>query len=326
GRPSGPRRRPSRVNTTFFASPEDARADGYRACKRCNPDRVVRDETALRMVRLACDAFDQSPDEPPTLDELANRVGTTAGHLHRVFKKLVGITPRQFGDARRMERLKTGLRSGQAVTHALYDAGFASSSRLYENANGHLGMTPASYGKGGLGARIGYAIVDCDLGRLLVAATARGVCRIDVADEDDSLVAALHAEFPSATAVQPDLGFRVWVDGALDRIGGGTPSSDLPLDIIGTAFQRQVWEALRTIPSGETRSYRDVAAVIGRPEAARAVAGACAQNPVPIAIPCHRVVRSDGGLGGYRLGTDRKALLLSREWKRRLQGDPASPE
>ena len=212
------------------------------------------------------------------------------------------------------------------MTHALYDAGYPSSSRLYEHADAHLGMTPASYGKGGLGAQIGYAIVDCDLGRLLVAATSRGICRIDIGDQDDSLLVALHTEFPAATVVQPDLAFLAWVDGALDRIGGGTPSSELPLDIVGTAFQRQVWEALRAIPSGETRSYRDVAAAIGRPKAVRAVAGACAQNPVPIAIPCHRVIRSDGGLGGYRLGTDRKTLLLSRERERRGQVNTTSLE
>ena len=313
-RPSCPSRRPAFRNVVLFSAPEAARDAGYRSCLRCHPDEAVRDEEGLELVRAACGFIDDSPDELPNLETLSSRLGVSVGRVYRVFKKILGITPKQYADARRVERVKARLRDGDDVTTAMYDAGYGSSSRLYEQAYAHFGMTPAAYRKGGEGTSIVYTIVDSSLGRLLVGATEKGVSRISIDDDDEALEAMLRDEYPRATLTRSDDALKDWVETVLSRLEGApSTNGDVPLDIQGTAFQRRVWEALRTIPRGETRSYLQVAEDIGNSKAVRAVANACATNPLPIVIPCHRVVRSDGTLGGYRFGTERKAALLSRE-------------
>jgi AraC family transcriptional regulator, regulatory protein of adaptative response / methylated-DNA-[protein]-cysteine methyltransferase len=237
--------------------------------------------------------------------------------LQRTFKYVMGITPRQYADSRRLNQFKANVKQGASVTEAMYDAGYGSSRGLYEQSSSRLGMTPATYGRGGKGMRIIYTTADCSLGRLLVAATARGVCSVALGDSDAKLVAALFEEYPNAsidskdTAISPSL--NLWLNEVLELIAGKTPHADLPLDIQATAFQWQVWEELRRIPRGATRSYQDIAEAIGKPKAVRAVARACASNHVALVIPCHRVIREDKGLGGYRWGMERKEKLLQRE-------------
>jgi AraC family transcriptional regulator of adaptative response/methylated-DNA-[protein]-cysteine methyltransferase len=248
-----------------------------------------------------------------SLQTLAAAVGGSPYHLQRTFKRLVGLTPRQYADACRLDRLKRGLRSGRPVTTAMVDAGYGSASRLYERMAGKLGMLPAVYGRGGAGMEIQYAIVDCPLGRLLVAATRRGVCAVAMGSSDAALRRALRLEYPAAAISSGSAPLTRWTSRILAHLDGRRPHLDLPLDVQATAFQWQVWSELTRIPAGETRSYADVASAIGRPAAARAVARACASNPVALAIPCHRVVPSVGGVGGYRWGPSRKRALLDRE-------------
>jgi AraC family transcriptional regulator of adaptative response/methylated-DNA-[protein]-cysteine methyltransferase len=249
-------------------------------------------------------------------------MGVSPGHLQRTFKRLMGITPRQYADARRLDKLKGRLRAGHNVTRALYEAGYGSSSRLYEQAAAQLGMTPATYRRGGRGMKIGYTIVKGRLGRLLVAATERGICMVSLGDAAAQLAAALRREYPNATIHREASGVAPWAKTILKHLRGNQPRLNLPLDVEATAFQRRVWEELRRIPYGSTRSYKDVARAIGQPRAVRAVARACATNPVSLVIPCHRVVRSDGALGGYRWGLERKQALLATETRKRLR--PAS--
>lgn len=312
-RPSCPSRRPERRQVTFFALPEAAERGGYRPCRRCRPRDATAPNCRVETVRRACRYIDARPDGPPTLAEVGAHVGASPYHLHRLFKRVMGITPRQYADARRVDRVKALLKEGVGVAGALYDAGYGSSSRLYERAPAQLGMTPAAYRRGGTGARIGYTIVDCAFGRLLVAATERGVCAVCLGDADGGLRAALEREYPAADVERDDEGLGRWVDPLLRHLDGQTPHLDLPVDVRATAFQRRVWEALKAIPYGGTRSYSAVARAIGRPTAVRAVARACATNPVAVIVPCHRVVREDGGLGGYRWGVERKRALLARE-------------
>lgn len=234
------------------------------------------------------------------------------GHFQRVFKRVVGVSPRQFADACRLDLLKTGLKGGSTVTTAMVNAGYGSSSRLYERSAGQLGMTPGEYQKGGPTA-VRFVTAACDLGQLLLAATDRGVCAVFLADTDDELTTNLKAEFPAATINRDDAGLAEWLGRLLKQIGGERPHADLPLDVRATAFQRRVWEELRRIPVGQTRTYRQVAEAIGRPTAARAVARACATNPASVVIPCHRVVGSGGGLTGFRWGVGRKKKLLEKE-------------
>ena len=312
-RPSCPSRRPRRRNVRYYALPEGAEHDGYRACLRCRPRETEFPDPRVAAVRRVCRFIEDHDEGPPTLAAMGAAVGVSPHHLQRSFKRLVGVTPRQYHDARRLGRLKRSLRGGDQVTGALYEAGYGSSSRLYEKAPGQLGMTPATYRKGGEGAAITYAIADSPLGRLLVGATARGVAALCLGDDDGALEGALHAEFPAAVLTRDDRGLGQWVGPVLDHLAGREPHLDLPLDVRATAFQRQVWEALRAIPYGETRSYAQVAAAIGRPGASRAVARACATNPVPLVVPCHRVVRGDGDLAGYRWGAARKKTLLETE-------------
>ncbi len=310
-RPSCPARRPRRAQVVFFRRPADAERAGFRPCRRCRP-REVGDPRAA-VVERACRYIEAHLDGPLSLAAVADHAGRTPRALRRLFVRLLGITPRGYADACRLNLLRARLRAQEAVTRALYDAGFGSSSRLYERAPRHLGMTPGAYRRGGRGMRIAYTITASPLGRLLVAATERGLCAVSLGDADPPLEAALRAEYPSAEVRRDDEGLGRWVAALMRYLHGQAPRLALPLDIQATAFQRQVWEALRAIPYGATRSYGEVARALGRPAAARAVARACAANPVALVIPCHRVVRGDGGLGGYRWGLDRKRALLARE-------------
>ncbi|MDZ7712044.1 MAG: methylated-DNA--[protein]-cysteine S-methyltransferase [Rhodovibrio sp.] len=282
---------------------------------------TVSDGTApagqLELVRRACAVLDAAAAEEagiPTLAELADDLGVSPWHLQRVFRRHVGVSPRDYADARREARLRGGLRAGESVAEATYGAGYGSSSRVYEDSARRLGMTPASYARGGAGARIAYAIADSPLGRLLVAATDKGVCFVALRARDADLVAALQAEFPNAQEIgRDDDAILPALEAVLDYLKGQSPHIDLPLDVRATAFQRRVWQGLLAIPPGETRSYGELAQELGAPGAARAVGSACATNPVALVIPCHRVTRADGGLGGYRWGVAAKKALLKRE-------------
>jgi AraC family transcriptional regulator, regulatory protein of adaptative response / methylated-DNA-[protein]-cysteine methyltransferase len=311
-RPSCPSRRPKPENVVFFRTRTGAERAGFRPCKRCKPERDIQTDANSEIVEKVCRYIDTHPDQPATLEKLSGAIGLSPFHLHRTFKALTGITPRAYADSRRLESLKAGLREGHSVTRSLYDAGYGSSSRLYERASAQLGMTPSRYRKQGSGVTIRYSIAETPVGRLLLAATARGVCSIQFGDSDTTLEGALRREYPQAEIVRNDKQLTGWVRAVRNRIRGENTAS-LPLDIRATAFQRLVWEQLRAIPSGVTRSYSEIAKRIGKPRAARAVARACATNPVAVAIPCHRVVREDGALGGYRWGIQRKRKLLALE-------------
>jgi AraC family transcriptional regulator of adaptative response/methylated-DNA-[protein]-cysteine methyltransferase len=312
-RPSCPARRPRRNQVVFFPLPEAAERAGFRPCRRCQPRDAPAANPAVELVRRVCRALETNLEEPHTLAALGAHAGVSPGHLQRTFKRLLGITPRQYADACRLDRLKVRLRQGENVTHALYEAGYGSSSRLYEKAGALLGMTPGTYRRGGKGMKIRYALVNSPLGRLLVAGTLRGICAVCLGDSDARLQAALSAEYPEAEIRQDAVGLARWLKVILNYLEGDTSRLDLPMDVAATAFQRRVWEELRRIPYGSTRSYKQVARAIGRPTAVRAVARACATNPVSLVIPCHRVVREDGSLGGYRWGLERKKALLERE-------------
>jgi AraC family transcriptional regulator, regulatory protein of adaptative response / methylated-DNA-[protein]-cysteine methyltransferase len=307
-RPSCPARMPRRENVRFYANPEEAEGAGFRACKRCSPNEQAFE---AEVVERVCRYIDERLEHAPTLAQMGEHVSLSPYHLQRIFKRAMGITPRQYADARRLEQFKQRLRDGDSVTDAVYDAGYGSSSRVYERAP--LGMKPSTYRRGGEGMSIGYSVVDCPLGRLLVGATERGVCSVELGDDDEALVKGLHDEYPAAELWRSDTSFREWVDRLLCYLSGEQPHLELPLDIQATAFQWRVWEALRAIPYGETRSYSEIAEAIGAPKAARAVARACATNPAAMVIPCHRVVREDGELGGYRWGMARKEALLKQE-------------
>jgi AraC family transcriptional regulator of adaptative response/methylated-DNA-[protein]-cysteine methyltransferase len=312
-RPSCPSRRPRREQVAFFPLPEAAERAGFRPCRRCRPGEARAPDPRIPLVREVCRLIDARPDAPAQLAALAAHVGATPHRVLRAFRGVLGISPRQYRDARRLDRFKAGLRRRGQVSPALYEAGYGSPSRVYERAHAQLGMTPAVYGRGAPGARIAYTVVPCALGRLLVAATARGICRVSLGDGVDTLERQLQAEFPAALVRRDGGPLGAWVGAILRYLDGGAAPLDLPLDVRATAFQRRVWEALRAIPYGETRSYSAVARAIGRPRAARAVARACATNPAALVIPCHRVIRDDGGLGGYRWGIGRKRVLLEHE-------------
>ena len=312
-RPSCPSRRPSRDRVCYFRLPEDAEQSGFRACLRCNPKQVGSIDPQSEMVQRACRYIETQDETIVTLADLGEHVGISPFHLQRVFKKVMGITPRQYADACRIGKFKTRVRESGSVTGAMYDAGFSSSSRLYARAPSELGMTPATYGRGGRGAVINYTIVPCSLGLLLVAATERGVCSVKLGDSDAKLTADLTNEYSSAEIHRADSMLTGPVEKLLNYLSGRQPDLQLPLDIQATAFQWLVWESLRSIPYGETRSYGEVAKAMGRPTAIRAVARACATNPVALVIPCHRVIREDQSLGGYRWGLERKDALLEQE-------------
>lgn len=267
----------------------------------------------IEQIQRACDIIRANPEERHTLGALAGRVGLSRFHFQRAFTQVVGISPRAYAEACRLRQVKSALKTGQKVTPALYDAGYGSSSRLYERADAALGMTPATYRKGAPGINIDFTIAQSLLGRLLLAATTRGVCRVMIGDSDTVLERELRQEYPHAIVRRNDRILSAQVRTLVEHVRGGSPHADLPLDIRATAFQWQVWRQLQAIPFGETRTYREVAAAIGKPSAIRAVARACATNPVALLIPCHRVIRTDGSMGGYRWGIPRKEKLLAQE-------------
>lgn len=310
-RPSCPSRRPRRENVAFFRMPEEAETAGFRSCRRCRPQEGPSASGAA-LARRVCRLIEARIDEPVRLTELAASVGLSPRHLARTFKGAVGITPRQYAEARRVGALKSRLKEGWPVTQAMYEAGYGSSSRLYESSDARLGMTPATYRRGGRGMSIGYSVVDCALGRLLVASTDRGVSAVYFGDDDSGLARALRTEYPEAEIRPAEKAHADWVRALAKRVTG-VDAPEVPLDIRVTAFQWRVFEALREIPAGETRTYGEIASSLGEPKAARAVGRACATNPVALAIPCHRAVGARGTLTGYRWGLARKRALLDAE-------------
>ncbi|HTI03844.1 MAG TPA: bifunctional DNA-binding transcriptional regulator/O6-methylguanine-DNA methyltransferase Ada [Gemmatimonadales bacterium] len=302
-RPSCASRRPRRTQVTFFPIAEAAEREGYRACKRCHPAAAAGSDPTVALVREACRRIDAGES-----------LRTEPRRLARAFKRVLGITPRAYAEARRVERFKRELKRRKQVSPALYEAGYGSSSRVYERSDDQLGMTPATYARGGADVGIAYVTVPTSLGRMLVAATERGVCRVALGPSAGVLEEELLDEFPHARVVADRSGkLHGWVTSILAYLDGSEPDLDLPLDIRATAFQRRVWKELQRIPFGTTQTYSEIARRIGAPRATRAVAQACATNPAALIIPCHRVVRADGDLGGYRWGTERKRALLEQE-------------
>jgi AraC family transcriptional regulator of adaptative response/methylated-DNA-[protein]-cysteine methyltransferase len=311
-RPSCPAKRPRRQNVSFFDHALQAEQSGYRACLRCRP-KAVDGNPQSAMVRAICRYIEQHMEDRLTLALLAKEFRRSPFHLQRTFKSVLGVSPKAYIDACRLRQVKQNLQAGHSVTTALYAAGYGSSSRLYERTAKQLGMTPEKYRRGAVAAVVRYTIGGSPLGRMLIAATDKGICAIQFGDSDEQLQQGLMREFPFATRRRDDAAMAEWRVNLTRLMEGRETNSSLPLDIRATAFQRRVWEALQRIPRGETRSYSAVAKRIGMPKAARAVARACATNPVAVAIPCHRVVRQDGEFGGYRWGIDRKERLLTLE-------------
>ena len=311
-RPSCPARRPRRENVLFYATPADAEDAGYRACRRCRPT-VPAGTGTERAVHRALRFIDEHLDERITLARLGREVGVSPFHLQRTFRERVGVSPRAYQDARRVDRLKGRLQAGDTVGRASFEAGFGSARGAHERATAALGMTPGSYRRGGSGLEIRYTILPSTLGRVLVAATAEGVCAVMLGEADSALEAALRADFPRADIARDDDRIGMWAEPVVSALADTSPGLALPLDLHGTAFQLAVWDALRRIPRGETRTYGEVAAAIGQPRAVRAVARAIASNHAAVVVPCHRVVPASGGAGGYRWGEERKRELLRRE-------------
>jgi len=311
-RPSCAARLAKRENVRFYSTCEQAERAGFRACKRCRPNEAPLAERHKDAVARACRLIENA-DETPTLSNLADAVGVSPYHFHRVFKMFTGVTPKAYSAAHRARRVRDELAQGATVTRAIYDAGFGSSGRFYASSTEQLGMTPTAFRAGGDGATIRFAVGECSLGSVLVAASDKGVCAILLGDDPDALARDLQDRFPKARVVGGDATFDQCVAQAVGLVEKPAAGADLPLDIRGTAFQLRVWEALRQVPPGSTASYTEIAERIGQPTAARAVASACAANPIAIAIPCHRVVRTDESLSGYRWGVKRKAELLQRE-------------
>jgi AraC family transcriptional regulator, regulatory protein of adaptative response / methylated-DNA-[protein]-cysteine methyltransferase len=311
-RPSCAARTPRRNNVEFHATPAAAEAAGFRPCKRCKPNAQGLVERQAAVVARACRMIEQA-EELPSLDALARAAGLSPFHFHRVFKAVTGVTPKAFADAHRGGRVRDELKRADTVTEAIYGAGFNSNARFYESSAKLLGMTPTAYRAGGAGATIRFAVGECSLGSILVAATEKGVCAIQFGDNPDALVRNLQDAFPKATLVGGDEAFEQLVARVVGFVEAPRRGLDLPLHVRGTAFQQKVWRALRKIRPGATASYAEIAAKIGEPKAVRAVAQACGANPVAVAIPCHRVVRRDGALSGYRWGVERKRALLNKE-------------
>ncbi len=311
-RPSCAARRPNPANVRFHSTAADAVAAGFRPCKRCEPDAAPLAQRYAAKVANACRLI-EAADEPPTLAELAKSAGLSAYHFHRVFKAVSGVTPKDYAAAHRSQQLRDRLTRSHTVTEAVYGAGFNSGSRFYEKSHAMLGMTPTDYRAGGAGAEIRFAIGECSLGAILVARSEKGVCAIMMGEDPDVLSRELQDRFRNARLIGADSDFEAMVAKVVAFVEAPGLGLDLPLDVRGTAFQQRVWRALQAIPAGATASYADVARAIGAPQAVRAVASACAANPVALAIPCHRVVRRDGALSGYRWGVERKRVLLERE-------------
>ena len=309
-RPSCPARRPLRQNVTFFRTREEAEKQGYRPCLRCRPNEAA---ASALLVARAAKYLAQSSDEGVRLGQVARQLNTTSATLRRVVRQVTGLAPRELAEALRVKRFKSLLRAGRNITDALYETGYGSSSRVYERSNAQLGMTPATYQKGGKGMKIEYTVTKSPLGKVLVAATERGVSAVYLGDAQNELVADLRQEYPRAEISQAASSSQRWVREIVQRIEGKPAQEELPLDLQATAFQRRVWQELQRIPRGATRTYSQVARALGKPKAVRAVARACATNPVSVVVPCHRVVREDGSLAGYRWGLTRKERLLATE-------------
>jgi len=321
-RPSCPARRPKRENTEFFDSAIEAEKKGYRSCRRCHPDSDSLEVRRAAAVRNAC-AFIEAAEKPPLLSVLAAAVGLSPSHFHRQFKLLTGVTPREYAAGKRVKRLQDKLSAGRPVADATYESGFGSSGRVYEASKATLGMTPARYRAGGKNLTIRYTVAESELGNLLVGATRDGVCCIELGDSKKALLQSLKDRFPAARLKEDKAELRRWVFEITCFIKTPERGLKLPLDIQGTAFQQRVWKALQAIPMGQTASYQDIAVAIGQPTAQRAVAQACGANKLALAIPCHRVVRINGELGGYRWGVERKGRLLEQE--RRSAESPKEP-
>lgn len=304
-------RLPHRENVEFFDTTKTAAAAGFRACKRCRPDESLAVDPHTEVIRRACETIIKR-DNFPGVDTLAKQARLSPSHFRQVFKQQTGVTVQQFADAVRRRRLHQNLGAPGSITNAIFEAGYQSVSRVYEKIDALLGMSPSIYRAGGSGIKITYATGTCTLGHILVAVTPRGVCAIELGDCDDELITALNDQFPAAETA-PDADLIETLDLVITFLETPALGLDLPLDIQGTAFQQRVWEALQCIPAGETRTYSEVAEMIGSPTSVRAVASACARNKLAVAVPCHRVIGSDGRLAGYRWGVDRKRLLLERE-------------
>jgi AraC family transcriptional regulator of adaptative response/methylated-DNA-[protein]-cysteine methyltransferase len=311
-RPSCPSRRPRENHILFFGKPDDAEQSGFRACRRCHP-KEMRENRKTQIVGKVCKEMENNPDKSPSLKNLAELTGLSPAHLQRTFREAMGITPRQYADALRVTRFKSELRKGSDVTTALHEVSYGSASRLYEKSDAQLGMTPATYRKGGEGMNISYTIADSSMGRVLVAGTDRGISAVYLGDKDAELSASLREEYPQAEIHPIAEGKSKWVRAIIAHLDKSNSPLDLPTDVLGTVFQRRVWQALREIPLGATRTYSDVARAIGQPTAIRAVGHACATNPTSIVVPCHRVIRTDRTMGGYRWGLHRKKSLLEKE-------------
>jgi AraC family transcriptional regulator, regulatory protein of adaptative response / methylated-DNA-[protein]-cysteine methyltransferase len=311
-RPSCAARLPRRENVSFHLTCEAAEAAGFRACKRCRPNEPTLTARRASAMEAACRAIENS-DELPNFDDLAEAAGMSRFHFQRVFKSVTGVTPRAYFTEHRARRVRDELTRSATVTEAIYSAGFNSNGRFYATSSQVLGMTPTNFRSGGEGTSIRFAVGQCSLGAILVGATDKGVCSIMLGDDPDDLVHELENRFPKARLIGGDRDFEQWVAKVVGLVENPAQGFDLPLDVRGTAFQQRVWQALREIPAGSTASYSDIAGRIGAPKAVRAVAQACASNSLAVVIPCHRVVRNDGALSGYRWGVERKRALLDRE-------------
>ncbi len=312
-RPSCPSRKPKPENVLFFPLPEIARQAGFRPCQRCRPDKTAGAAPAVEVARRICRYIESHLDDRLSLSRLSKEFELSPSHLQRTFKRIVGLTPHEYTEACRMTAIKTDLRNGENILTALFDSGYQSTSRLYQKATGQLGMTPRRYQRQGEGLQIIYTIVDCPLGKLLVAATSLGICSIKIGDDEEALRRELLTEFRKAEITEAPETLSHSIQSILNYLEGKQPNVQLPLDVQATAFQRRVWKALQEIPYGTTRSYSEIAEGIGEPQAVRAVANACAANPTALIVPCHRVVRKSGDIGGYRWGVTRKKKLLEME-------------
>ncbi|MCB1025873.1 MAG: bifunctional DNA-binding transcriptional regulator/O6-methylguanine-DNA methyltransferase Ada, partial [Acidobacteria bacterium] len=310
-KPSCTARLPKKENVNFVDWIAEAETKGFRACQRCKPKETIVVNHQVQKILAACELIES--EENFDLESLGEKVGLSAAHLQRTFKKMIGVSPKKYAEARRIEKFKGGIQEGSEVTEPMYDAGYGSSSRLYESASKKLGMTPATYKKGGEGMEIEITITNCELGRLLVARTKKGICGVKFGDEDSKLLEELKAEYPNAEIIAGGENLREFIDAIIAHLAGERPQLDLPIDVKATAFQMRVWEELRKIPYGKTLSYKDVAKKIGNEKAFRAVASACAKNKVALVIPCHRVIGSSGKMSGYRWGIERKKKLIEKE-------------
>jgi AraC family transcriptional regulator, regulatory protein of adaptative response / methylated-DNA-[protein]-cysteine methyltransferase len=309
-KPSCSSRTPKRENVQFFDDFNKAETRGFRACLRCQP-RSEKASPQAEIVLRACEMLET--EEQMSLEDLSVQLNVSPAHLQKIFKEMIGVSPKKFAEIKRLNKFKGELKAGNDVTSAMYEAGFNSSSRLYENVSEKLGMTPKTYARGGKNMNIDYTITDCDLGKLLVARTEKGVCAVTFGDDEKTLSENLHKEYSNAEITENNENLKDYVGAILANLEGANKTLDLPLDLQATAFQMRVWELLRKIPYGETVSYQQIAEKLGNPKAIRAVATACASNRVALVIPCHRVVRSNGELSGYRWGIERKKQLLERE-------------